>query len=293
VQAWASFGAAGTAFARAAFAALALAGVAWRGTTDRTTIRQEACWLAAGGIGLAGFQYCYFEAVPAVGVSVSTVIAIGLAPTFTGAAAWLTSARPSTPWLLGTWFSMIGLAMMLLGPVELSGRLLAGIAWSTLAAGLFSLQIIAIERSTRTGWPHAAALAWMFAVAALVLAPLGLPEIGARWPVGLGDLTLALYLGFITAGLAYWLFAAGTKRIGGPMAATISVLEPATAALLAVVFLGERQSGIQWFGMLLLVGSVVATATLSSGRASPHTAGGDADGREAEPERTSQRIADG
>ncbi|HEX4816889.1 MAG TPA: EamA family transporter, partial [Nonomuraea sp.] len=233
MQAWASFGAAGTAFARAVFAALTLAGVAWSGTTDWAIVRREARRITAGGIGLAGFQYCYFEAVPAVGVSVSTAIAIGLAPVFTGAAAWVTSARPSTPWLLGTCFSLIGLAMMLLGPVESSGRLLAGIVWSTLAAGMFSLQIFAIERCTKTEWPKAAALAWMFAVAGLVLAPLGLPEIAAQWPVDLRELTLVLYLGSITAGLAYWLFAAGAKVIGAPMAATISVLEPATAVLLA------------------------------------------------------------
>lgn len=54
--------------------------------------------------------------------------------------------------------------------------------------------------------------------------------------------------GFHHCWLAYWLFAAGATAMVASTAATISLLDAATAVLLAVVFLGERLSGTQWPG---------------------------------------------
>ena len=71
---------------------------------------------------------------------------------------------------------------------------------------------------------------------------------------------VALHLGLVTTTLAYILFGYGLSRTPVSAAATLTLAEPATAALLGVLVLGERPGPAALAGLaLVLAGLVVLT----------------------------------
>jgi drug/metabolite transporter (DMT)-like permease len=57
-----------------------------------------------------------------------------------------------------------------------------------------------------------------------------------------------------------WLWMTGLKTIAAAQAGVFTVMLPISAALLGVLFLGERLSGVQWFAFALcLAGVLLAT----------------------------------
>jgi DME family drug/metabolite transporter len=69
-----------------------------------------------------------------------------------------------------------------------------------------------------------------------------------------------LYLGIITAGLAYTLFARGLQWVPVATAASLTLGEPLTAGLLGVLFLHEPLSILGAFGIILIfIGLVILT----------------------------------
>ncbi|WP_051165205.1 DMT family transporter [Nocardia testacea] len=260
VSAWSTLGSAENAFARSLVAALTLGFVARGAVAGWVQVRAHYRSLLAGGVGLAGFQFAYFAAVAESGVAVSTVIGIGLAPAMTGAVSWITSGRPSRTWMAGTALASAGLVLLVLGAAPGGTVSAAGIGWSVLAAAFFSMQALAIE-SVGAEWSNSAVLAWMFLTAAILMAPIGGAALLRGGAFGVDDLWVLAYLGVVTAGLAYWLFAAGIAVLGAATAVTISLLEPVGAVVLSVLFLGEGQSPVQWLGTVLLIACVPVMAS--------------------------------
>lgn len=177
----------------------------------------------------------------------------------TGAWLWLTAARPAGMWFVGTAMAMLGLGLLMVRPDSASSVSISGIVCAILAAAFFSAQVLAIE-SIGSQWANSAALAWMFLISAVALGPVGGAGMWRGQPPSTADVLVIAYVCVVTAGVAYRLFAAGMKHLGAAAAATICLLEPAGAVLLAVVFLGERQSPVQWIGMSLLVASLAVVS---------------------------------
>ncbi|WNV84004.1 EamA family transporter [Umezawaea sp. Da 62-37] len=224
--------------------------------------RRDIAPLLAAAIGLAGFQLCYFAAVGVSGVAISTAVSIGLAPVLTGL--WTAVAgrgRPTGWWFAGTALAVSGLALLMLGGT--AGIILSpkGLALSTVAAACFSLQAVSI-RHLADRHADTVVLTAMFAIATLVLTPVTIAYASPSLLTGKALVSL-LYLGTITAGVSYWLFAYGIRHLGAPAAITISLLEPACAAAIAALLLGERMTGGQWTGIGLICGAIVLT-TISS-----------------------------
>ncbi|WP_368045947.1 EamA family transporter [Actinomyces radicidentis] len=61
--------------------------------------------------------------------------------------------------------------------------------------------------------------------------------------------------------LGYVLFGVGLARVPASTATTITLLEPAVAALLAVAVLGERLTVLSWAGLALLAVVLVVLVT--------------------------------
>ncbi|WP_417862215.1 EamA family transporter [Actinomyces radicidentis] len=61
--------------------------------------------------------------------------------------------------------------------------------------------------------------------------------------------------------LGYVVFGLGLARVPASTATTITLLEPAVAALLAVAVLGERLTVLSWAGLALLAVVLVVLVT--------------------------------
>ncbi|MCD4533339.1 EamA family transporter [Nocardioides sp. cx-169] len=233
---------------------LVAAVLALRRLGSLTRLLRERPWRASlVGASTAAYQALYFGAVVQVGVSVATVLSLGLAPVLLtvgesvharrlpagGRVAVLAAA------LAGLLLVAVGAGIGETGPHPVLGVLAAAGSGSTYAL----TTVLGRPLAQRAG--PLALTTTTTAVGALVLLPLALlsgsvsgsVSGSAGGPLLSSDpvvLATLAYLGVLTMALAYGLLYAGLRTTPGSSAVIATLLEPVTAALAAAAFLGER-----------------------------------------------------
>ena len=99
----------------------------------------------------------------------------------------------------------------------------------------------------------------VFGLAGLLLIP-ALVVTGAPILASVQNLTVTAYLAVVPMFLGYVLFGAGLRTVSATSATTLSLIEPAAAAMIAMAILGERISAPGWIGVLLLFVSLACVA---------------------------------
>lgn len=134
--------------------------------------------------------------------------------------------------------------------------------WGLLAAlssgvGLAAYMLLAKVATERSDMPRSRLLAWTLAVALVLLVPLAAVSGGVQLNLAPGAWGLALYVGVVATGLAYWLLQVGLQSSSATVASVVTLLESAVAGLLAWLLLGESLTALQLGGAALLLDSVV------------------------------------
>ena len=216
--------------------------------------RGTAVRLVLIGAGLAAYQLAYFAAVATAGVSIATLVALGLAPLLIAVgAALLGHGRPDRATVVALVVALTGLVLLVgisagadTGTTVVLGALMAvGSALGYAVVTLAGAGVPAGVPVTLAG----------FVGGALLLTPLAL-VVGLRFtgdPVALGVL---LYLGAVPSALAYAMFFRGLRTVPGAVASIVTLLEPLTATALATAFLGERLEPAALAGGLLVLAAV-------------------------------------
>ncbi|HIQ37049.1 MAG TPA: EamA family transporter [Desulfocapsa sulfexigens] len=205
------------------------------------------------------YQVTFFSAVHITGVAIGTIVGIGSSPIFAGILGWLIrKERPGWRWWPATILAIGGTFLVALssstGSVAISGILLAlasGFSYAVLAVAMKNiLQLRNDPLSVTCG---------VFLLGGCITLPvLFFFEISwMKHPDGIGVL---LYLGIITAALAYYLFTSGLRYVKVATAGTLTMAEPMTAGILGVVILGERLSTSGWWGIALLISGLIILA---------------------------------
>ncbi len=70
-------------------------------------------------------------------------------------------------------------------------------------------------------------------------------------------MAMVAWLGIGATAFAYWLYTTGLRSVAAPSAATLSLAEPLTAAVLGVVLLSERPPSLAWVGALLVMVALI------------------------------------
>ncbi len=208
-------------------------------------------WL--GAIGVALYQITFFSAVRSTGVAIGTVTALGSAPALTGVIAYvLTNEKPVKRWFLATTITMIGIIVLTtshgVALFNFTGFLLA-----IGAGGSYSIFAVATKRALKNGANITDAMSRIFALAALISAPL-IFRGNSDWFETPRGFAMILWLGLIPTALAYIAFAFGLEKVKASTASTLILAEPATATLLAAIVLNESINLRGWLG----VGTVIA-----------------------------------
>ncbi|MGC5009334.1 DMT family transporter [Streptosporangium sp. DT93] len=214
--------------------------------------------LVAAAVAVAAYQLCFFAAVGRTGVAVGTVVAIGSGPVFTGLLSWLLDGvRPGRRWAGATAVAITGCAVLTGGG---GGQVRAdGVLLALLGGLLYAFYAVGAARAIGAGAPSDAVMGLMFGGAGLVMLPV-LLWTGTGWLAEPRGLLVALYLGCATTALAYLLYGRGLRTTPVATAATLALAEPAVAALLGVLVLGERLTPASVAGLLLLGISLAAVA---------------------------------
>ncbi|MFE3187798.1 EamA family transporter [Nocardia sp. NPDC059240] len=267
----ASLAPAGTPAAAIGSAGLVLGGsllyLAGRGNRLRPSM-SERWLLVLGACAVAGYPVTFYPAVARTGVAVATVVALGSAPVFAGLLAWLTGrGRPGRRWCLATLLAVIGCTLLVLGPQlgdSATSIDLLGVALAT--AGGLTYAVYSLIGSTLIVRDHPSntVMGTMFGLAAVLVLPVVLTA-GTGWLATPRGAAVALHLAVVTTFLAYRLFGYGLRRASVETATTLTLVEPAVAAMLGVIVVGERLPLTSWAGMLILAGAL-ALLTLPARR---------------------------
>jgi DME family drug/metabolite transporter len=211
------------------------------------------------GLATAAFQALFFLAVVWVGVSVATVVCLGVAPVLLLVVdAVRRRRRPAVGRAVTVGLAVVGLVLVGAdGGVVGTGPYAALGVGAALASGVafaLSAEVAAPLSQRYDGLSIATAT---MCVAAAVLVPVGL---GVGWLRGEvlvtadpGSWLLIGYLGAVTMALAYVLLFVGLRSTPAGAAVVATLLEPVTAVVIAVAFLGEHLTPAGAVGVLLIM----------------------------------------
>ena len=236
---------------------LALRGGALRALVTRGT--RTRCLLAASAAA-AVYQTAFFAATARAGVAVGTVVTIGTAPVFAGVLSAVTRrpGRPEARWLAATAAAVAGCVMLVTGG-HASGASAAGVALALLASFCYAVYAVTASYLITNGGEDHAVVGAIFGGAAVLLLPV-LFTSPMGWVATGRGLAVAAYLAVLTTALAYLLYARGLRTTAVTTATTLGLAEPAIAAVLGLIVLGEHLTATGLAGLGVLVISLIILA---------------------------------
>lgn len=216
------------------------------------------------GAFVALYQLSFFTAVSRTGVAVGTLVAIGSSPVVAGVLGFLfRGERPGRAWGVATMLAVAGCGLLVGGgggiAVDVVGVLLALGAGTSYACYAMAIKVLLPGRTSE------AVMAVVFCLGAVLLAPVLLFS-DLHWIAEPRGIAVVAYLGVVVTALSYWLFARGLRSVPVASAVTLSLAEPLVAALLGILFLGEKLSLTALCGIPLLFAGLAVLAGSMSGK---------------------------
>ncbi|MEU2766852.1 EamA family transporter [Streptomyces diastaticus] len=224
----------------------------------------------ATGVGLTVFQTAYFAAVQETGLAVGTVVSLGSGPVLIALGArLLLGERLGRGGLLAVGGALLGLAVLVLGGEGVAVRP-SGIALGVLAAAGYASVTLMTRFWGRDGdGDPLSTTTWAFAVGVLLLLPFGLLEgVVPQSTDPVRVIGLLVYVAAVPSALAYALYFAGAAVVRSATVSVIMLLEPVSAAAIAVLLLGEELTAPTVLGTLLMLVAVVGLAVAETRGAS-------------------------
>ncbi|MEI8260953.1 MAG: EamA family transporter [Actinomycetes bacterium] len=239
-----------------------LAIVAWRrgGRSLVTLWRSPLVW--AMGVAVAGYQALFFLGADLTGVALGTLVSLAFAPFIAGVLGWLLrEGAPGWVWLASTVIAVLGVALLVRDPDGTANP--AGICCAVGAGACYAMYTVLGVRLTREGHPSTSVMASSFSLGAVVLIPFAVTS--TWWLSGRG-VAEVLWLGLAATTVAYVLFGLGLRVLQPGHIATLNLLEPVVATVLAVLLLGESLGGAGWCGVVLVLVALAILGIASSKR---------------------------
>lgn len=216
----------------------------WR---DRGLLRPHPGLVVVGALCVAAYPLAFYSAMHLAGVAVGTVVSIGSAPLAAAALErWRDGRRLTRRWVAGAGLGIGGVLLLGLGHGD--GRAsVPGILLGLVAGGTYAGYSWAAARLMAAGVPSRTAMGAVFGAGGVLLLPViavTAPElVAARHGIA-----VAAYLALVPMCGGYLLFGWGLARVPVSTALALTLLEPAVAALLAVLVVGERLGAVGWAG---------------------------------------------
>lgn len=249
-----TLGPGGIVFLRIAFAALLLL-LIWRPNL-RGYAPQSYLTAALFGLALAGMNYSIYLAFERIPLGVAVTLE------FVGP---LTVAVVGSRRLLDlVWVALAGVGILLLAPLGAFGTDLdpVGVLFALLAGSLWAAYIVLSARTGRA-FPGMAGLVIAMCVGTVVLAPVGVSAAGTTL-LEPGPLLAGFGVAVLSSAIPYTLELQALRRLPARVFGVLMSLEPAAAALVGFLILGEAL-GPRAIAAIVLV-SLAAAGASSFGR---------------------------
>ncbi len=213
-----------------------------------------------GALSVAGYPLAFYSSMHLAGVAVGTVVSIGSAPLASALVERLVDQqRLSRRWAVGALLGLVGLLLLCLagatgsgtsgadGAGGAGGGTVGGVLLGLVAGLTYALYSWVAHRLMRAGAPSRGAMGAVFGLGGLALLPV-LVVTGAPLVASWSNAAVGVYMALVPMFVGYWLFGHGLARVPASTATTLSLMEPAVAAVLAVVVVGERLGAGGWVG---------------------------------------------
>ena len=223
-----------------------------------------------GAVAVAAYPLAFYSSMHLAGVAVGSVVSLASAPLASGLLERLVERRPlSRWWMLAAALGILGSALLCLskmtGPANATTSILAGMVLGLAAGATYATYSWAAHGLMAQGISRAASMGAVFGAGGAVLLPVLLTT-GGPLIASSEAFTVAAYMALVPMFLGYLLFGFGLARVSASTATTVTLAEPAIAAVLAVLVIGERLTAMGWTGLgaIALVLAILAVAPVNA-----------------------------
>lgn len=230
-----------------------------------------------GALGVAVYPLAFYSSMDLGGVALGTVISLGSAPIVSGVLERVVDDVRLTPrWWCAAVLGIAGCALLGFSEAARPGQsgglsVASSVALGLLAGTSYAAYSWSAGRLMAAGVPRRSAMGSVFAAGGLLLLPV-LVALGAPLLASTQNILVAVYLALIPMFIGYVLFGVALSRVSASTATTVTLLEPAVAAVLAVLVVGEHVTTPGWVGMGLIAAGLLILVAVPRRAAPPHHA---------------------
>lgn len=239
----------------------------------RASLRAHAGLVAVGAGAVAVYPLAFYSSMHLAGVAIGTVVSLASAPLASGLLELCLERKPlSRWWMLAAALGIGGSTVLCLsktGQASVSATdTIAGIGLGLVAGATYALYSWVVHRLMTHQVPRAAAMGAVFGAGGILLLPVLLAT-GAPLLASSQSFAVAAYMALVPMFLGYFLFGVGLTRLRPSTATTLTLTEPAVAALLAVVVVGEQLAVLGWIGLSILAAALIVLALAPTNTTAP------------------------
>jgi DME family drug/metabolite transporter len=243
----------------------------------RQALRTHAGLVAIGALAVAIYPLAFYSAMHLGGVAIGTVVSLASAPLASGILERVIERRPlSRWWMLAAFLGVLGSVLLCLSragePAVSATATLAGVGLGLLAGTTYALYSWVVHRLMHHHVGRGASMGAVFGAGGALLIPVLLIT-GAPLVASAQSFAVAAYMALVPMFLGYFLFGVGLARVRPSTATTLTLTEPAVAAILAVVVVGERLGVMGWSGMAILAAALAVLAFAPTNVTGPRVVG--------------------
>ncbi|MDQ0585231.1 DMT family transporter [Streptomyces rishiriensis] len=244
---------------------------------ETSALRAQRGVVLLGALAVGVYPLAFYTSMHLAGVAAGTVVSIGSAPLASAVIERVVDKRRLTRrWTTGAALGLSGTVLLCSAEAARSHSgagarsvraTLLGVGLGLVAGLTYALYTWAAHRLISRGVTSGAAMGAVFGLGGLLLLPVllatGAPLLGS-W----SNAAVGTYMALVPMFTGYVLFGWGLAHVPASTATTLSLLEPAVAAVLAVLVVGERLPPLGWTG-IALVGGCLAVLTTPARTAPP------------------------
>ncbi|MGW0872796.1 DMT family transporter [Streptomyces sp. NPDC002740] len=257
---------------------------------EMPALRAQRGVVALGALAVGAYPLAFYTSMQLAGVAAGTVVSIGSAPLASAVIERVVDGRRLTRrWTTGAAMGLSGTVLLCVAAAAQAqsgsgarsvGTTVLGVGLGLVAGFTYALYSWAAHRLISREVTSGAAMGAVFGLGGLLLLPV-LLSTGAPLADSWSNAAVGAYMALVPMFTGYVLFGWGLAHVPASTATTLSLLEPAVAAVLAVLVVGERLPLLGWTGVALVVGCLAVLTTPT--RTAPPT-------RTASPTRTAPRA---
>ncbi|MCP8617687.1 DMT family transporter [Salirhabdus salicampi] len=220
-------------------------------------------WSLLAGIGVAGNFTFYFLSIQAASIPVAATL-MYTAPVFVLLISFLLRIERST------WYKWGCIAGVLMGIILLTGAYNTDSisvsylgAASGIAAGLsYALFIFGFKNASSIGRPQTTLTIAFFTLCLILFLFTDIGEVVAV--ITSSDIGWFLLLGILGAGVSFIFYVIGIRWTTPTTASMVAMVEPVTASLFGVLFIGDHLTIIQLLGMVFILVTITVLSVKQS-----------------------------